>query len=168
MKSPRPDTLDPDAPASPPSDIPTATALKLLVVLARAMASIARHTEAHIARHGLTAAEFGILEALHHKGPLLVGELQRSVLVSSGGATFLVDRLEKRGLVERRPCLTDRRARYAALTPAGRHLMQQIFPGHADVIRRALSGLGLADQRKAIQLLRTLGTEAEAMGLPGT
>lgn len=167
MKSTRTDAPAADAPAAPPSDPPTATALKLLVVLARAMSSIARHTEAHVTRHDLTGAEFGVLEALYHKGPLLLGELQRSVLVSSGGTTFLMDRLEKRGLVERRPCATDRRARYAALTPAGRQLMQRIFPGHAEVIRRALSGLGVADQRKAIQLLRTLGTEAEAMGLPG-
>lgn len=157
---------DLDAPAAPPSDVPTATALKLLVVLARAMSSVAKHTESHVAKYDLTGAEFGVLEALYHKGPLLLGELQRSVLVSSGGTTFLVDRLEKRGLVERRPCATDRRARYAALTPAGRDLIRRIFPGHADAIRRALSGLGLADQRKAIQLLKTLGREAAAMGLP--
>lgn len=157
-----------DAPAEPPTDIPTATALHLFVVLARAFAAVGAHTEAHVARHDLTGTEFGILEALYHKGPLLLGELQRSVLVSSGGTTFLVDRLEKRGFVERRPCATDRRARYAALTPAGRALMKRIFPSHAETIRRALSGLGIADQRKATQLLRTLGTEAEAMGLSGT
>ena len=156
-----------DTPAASPTDPPTATALHLFVVLARAFAAVAAHTEAHVAKHGLTGMEFGVLEALHHKGPLLLGELQRSVLASSGGMTFLVDRLEKRGLVERRPCETDRRARYAALTPAGKSLMKRIFPSHAEVIRRALSGIGLADQRKAAQLLRTLGTEAEGMGLSG-
>ncbi len=155
-----------DSPALPPTDPPTATALKLLVVLSRTMAAIAVHAETDIGRQGLTSAEFGILEALHHGGPMLLGDLQRRVLVSSGGTTFLVDRLTKRGLVERRPCQTDRRARYAALTPDGRALMTRIFPGHAEVIRRALSGLGLADQRKVTQLLRTLGTEAEAMGPP--
>ncbi len=157
-----------DVPAAAPADVPTTTALKLFVVLARAVRALAAHTDADIARHGLSGGEFGILEALYHKGPMLLGDLQKRVLVTSGGATFLVDRLERRGLVERRPCATDRRARYAALTPQGHALIARIFPAHADVIRRAVAGLGLADQRKAIQLLRTLGTEAEGMGLPGT
>lgn len=161
-----PTAREADEPAALPEDPPTATALKLFVVLARTMAALGAHAEADIARHGLTGAEFGILEALHHGGPMLLGDLQRRVLVSSGGTTFLVDRLTQRGLVERRPCATDRRARYAALTPEGKALMIRVFPSHTEVIRRAMSGLGLADQRKVTQLLRTLGTEAEAMGLP--
>ena len=63
-------------------------------------------------------------------------------------------------------CETDRRARYAALTPAGTALMAEIFPVHAEVIRRAMSGLGLADQREATDLLRVLGREASALSLP--
>jgi MarR family transcriptional regulator, 2-MHQ and catechol-resistance regulon repressor len=156
-----------DAPAEPPQDVPTATALKLWVVLARATSAIEAHVVADIARHGLTPAEFGVLEALHHKGPLLLGDVQRRTLVSSGGTTFLVDRLEKRKLVERRLCATDRRARYAALTEAGRALMTEIFPAHAEVVRRAVSGLGLADQRQVTALLRVLGQEAAALSLPG-
>lgn len=156
-----------DAPAAPPADVPTATALKLWVVLSRAAAAVEAHAVADMTRHGLTPAEFGVLEALHHKGPLLLGDVQRRTLVSSGGTTFLVDRLEKRGLVERRMCETDRRARYAALTPAGTALMAEIFPVHAEVIRRAMSGLGLADQREATDLLRVLGREASALSLPG-
>lgn len=156
-----------DAPATPPQDVPTATALKLWVVLSRAAAAVQAHAVADMTRHGLTPAEFGVLEALSHKGPLLLGDVQRRALVSSGGTTFLVDRLEKRGLVERRLCETDRRARYAALTPAGTALMMEIFPVHAEAIRRAMSGLGLADQREATDLLRVLGREASALSLPG-
>ncbi len=147
-------------PAPLPSDPPTATALKLFVVLSRAQAAVAAHAEASIAIHGLTITEFAILEALYHKGPMLLGEVQRKILVSSGGITFLVDKLERRGLVERTRCERDRRARYAALTDAGHALVARIFPAHAEAIRRAMSGLGLADQRQAIALLKTLGTEA--------
>jgi MarR family 2-MHQ and catechol resistance regulon transcriptional repressor len=156
-----------DAPAQPPQDVPTATALKFWVILSRATAAVQAHAVADMARHELTPSEFGVLEALYHKGPLLLGDVQRRILVSSGGATFLVDRLEKRGLLERRPCESDRRARYAALTPAGRALMVEIFPDHAEAIRRAMSGLGLGDQREAIDLLRVLGREAANLSLPG-
>ena len=135
-------------------------ALKLWVVLARAYAAVARHAEEDVGRHGLTVAEFGILEALYHKGPLLLGEIQRKVLVSSGGITYLVDRLVSKGLVERQECPDDRRARYAVLTSAGEALIRDIFPQHARRIERALSGLSRAEQARATELLRTLGRAA--------
>ena len=149
--------------APPLADVPTVTALKLYVVLSRAAAAMHRHSEANIASHGMTPGEFAILEVLYHRGPLLLGEVQRRILASSGGITFLVDRLAKRGLVRRQPCASDRRARYAALTEKGRALMTRIFPSHAEAIRRSLSGLGLADQRTVTALLRTLGTEAASL-----
>ena len=134
--------------------------LKLWVVLSRAHAAVGRHSEADIARHGLSSAEFGILEALYHKGPLLLGDLQRRVLVSSGGTTFLVDRLEKKGLVAREACPNDRRARSAVLTAAGRALIRRIFPDHAAAIARAVGGLTREERRAATKLLRTLGRAA--------
>ena len=137
-----------------------ALTLKLWVVLARAHAAVEKHAAAHVARHELTMTEFGILEALYHKGPMLLGEVQRRILVSSGGITYLVDRLERRGLVERRECAEDRRARYAALTDEGEALISRIFPEHAACIEQALSGLEHKDKRQALELLRTLGRTA--------
>jgi MarR family 2-MHQ and catechol resistance regulon transcriptional repressor len=142
------------------ADLPTATALKLWVVLARASAAVGEVAKEDVERHGLTLAEFAILEALHHKGPLLLGEVQKRVLVSSGGITFLVDRLAKRGLVERLACPSDRRARYAVLTKRGTRLMREIFPEHAAAIREAMSGLGRNEQRELTELLKLLGKEA--------
>jgi len=153
----------PSLSAKPPASRAEDSALKLWVVLSRAYAAVTRHAESDIARHGLTASEFAILEALYHRGPLLLGELQRKVLVSSGGVTYLVDRLAEKGLVERKECPADRRARYAALTETGRDLLDRIFPDHAKSIARAVSGLTKAEQGDAIALLRTLGTCAAAM-----
>jgi MarR family 2-MHQ and catechol resistance regulon transcriptional repressor len=142
-----------------------ATALKLFVVLARAQTAVTRHADADIARHGLTLQEFAILEVLYHKGPLLLGDVQRKILVSSGGVTYLVDRLETKGLVERQECPEDRRARYAALTLAGEKLLGRIFPPHARSIARAVSGLTKAEQRRLTALLKRLGTAAAALPL---
>ncbi|MFL5520722.1 MAG: MarR family winged helix-turn-helix transcriptional regulator, partial [Gemmatimonadales bacterium] len=131
-----------------PSDPRTARALKTWVVLARAYAAVARAVEADIARHGLTTTEFGILEALHHKGPLLLGEIQRKVLVTSGGITYLVDRLVAKGLVKREPSPDDRRARYAVLTPEGKQLIADIFPAHATFLVGMISTLTEREQRE--------------------
>lgn len=150
----------PTPPRRTAPDAATASALKLFVVLARAKRAIDERVEASLATHGLTHTEFAIIEALYHKGPLLLGEVQRKILVSSGGITFLVDKLADRGLVERRLCATDRRARYAALTRKGEVLMGEIFPAHAEMIREAMAGLSRAEQKQAAALLKQLGLAA--------
>lgn len=144
----------------------TELALKLFVVLARARNALGAHAEADVARHGLSLTEFAALEALYHRGDMLVGELQRKVLKSSGGITYVVDRLQEKGLAERKPCATDRRAIYAAITPAGRQLMDRIFPVHAAALTAAMGSLSREEKKAAIALLRRLGRGAAEAPLP--
>lgn len=135
-------------------------ALKLWVVLSRAFNAVSAHSRHDINRNDLTPGEFAVMEALYHKGPMLLGEVQRKILISSGGITYLVDRLEEKGLVERRPCAEDRRALWAALTPAGEERIAEIFPRHAECMARAVSGLDPAEREQAARLLRKLGRSA--------
>jgi len=137
-----------------------ATALKTWVVLARAYLAIYKHVAADVARYDLTASEFGILEALYHKGPLLLGDLQRKILVTSGGVTYLVNRLVAKGLVTRESFPGDKRSRFAVLTPEGSALIKQIFPGHAKRLAKVMGELSPKEQRKLTALLRTLGKGA--------
>lgn len=136
---------------------------RLWVVLARAYAAIEARAAADVARHGLTLAEFGILEALHHKGPLQLGEVQRKILVSSGGVTYLVDRLEAQGWVRRRPCPGDRRARLLELTGKGLRFIRKVFAEHAEMLEEALAGLSRSEQRRAASLLKKLGLHAAGL-----
>ncbi|MEJ2216299.1 MAG: MarR family transcriptional regulator [Gemmatimonadota bacterium] len=145
---------------SEPNETERALDLKLWVVLARAHAAIAQRVRTDLVRHGLTAAEFGALEALYHRGPMLLGEVQKKILVSSGGITYLMDRLVKKGLAERRPCEEDRRASWAQLTPAGVALIQRIFPEHAAMLQHTLGGLNDKEKEEAIRLIRQLGRHA--------
>jgi MarR family transcriptional regulator, 2-MHQ and catechol-resistance regulon repressor len=137
-------------------------ALKAWVVLSRAHAAVSRRAQADIARHGLGQTEFAILEALHHRGPMLLSELKRRILVTAGGVTYLVDRLQERGLVERRACEKDRRAYYAALTAEGEALIAGIFPEHAQAIEAAFDSLDDEELARLTDLLRKLGLAAAA------
>lgn len=148
-------------------DEESTAALRLWVILSRAHSAIAAHATADVARHGLTLAEFAILEALYHRGPMLLGEVQRRILVSSGGITFLVDRLTAKGLVERRTCEADRRARYAALTDRGEELVAEIFPTHAAAVTRAMAALAPDEQHGIADALKALGRDAAELPLPG-
>ena len=138
----------------------TRPSLHLWVTLARAYRAIEARAAEDVARHGLTLAEFGVLEALHHLGPLPLGELQRKVLVSSGGITWLADGLERRGLLRRAPSERDRRVRIASLTEAGRALIERIFPEHATCLVEATGGLTDEERETAAALLRRLGRHA--------
>jgi MarR family transcriptional regulator, 2-MHQ and catechol-resistance regulon repressor len=135
-------------------------ALKLYVVFSRAANAVNKRVLDEIESHGLTETEFGILEAVYHKGPLLLGDVQKKILLSSGGVTYTVDRLAEKGLLERRECTTDRRARYAALTPKGEALIARIFPSHARRIEETLSALSAREQDELTALLRKLGFAA--------
>jgi MarR family 2-MHQ and catechol resistance regulon transcriptional repressor len=161
-------TAPPDASAAPSVAQPkrsrnekdTATALKAWVVLARAYLAIYKHVAADVARYDLTASEFGILEALFHKGPLLLGDLQKKILVTSGGVTYLVNRLVAKGLVTRESFPGDKRSRFAVLTPEGSALIKQIFPGHAKRIAKVMGELSPKEQKRLTALLRRLGKGA--------
>jgi MarR family transcriptional regulator, 2-MHQ and catechol-resistance regulon repressor len=161
--SPPPDYLDVEMNTQPPDpraseeEEDTAAALKLWVVLSRAHRAVAEQARRDNERHGLHPTEFGVLEALYHKGPLLVGEVGSRILLTSGSTTHVIDKLEQRGLVSRRPCPTDRRALHVELTEEGRALIGGVFPEHARVIRRVTGGLTTEEKRIAAALLKRLG-----------
>ena len=145
--------------SSPSND----AAITLWAALGDAYAAMAAHATADASRHGFSLAELAVLDVLDQRGPMLLGELQRHVAVSSGGATFLVDRLEGKGLVRRKSCADDRRATFATLTPKGERLLTRIRPKHVRAIRKALAALSKKRQRAATVLLRELADAASSL-----
>ncbi len=102
------------------------------------------------------------LEALLHRGPMLVGELGRRVALTSGSMTSAVDRLEARGLVERSTTAADRRARVIKLSPSGRALIRKVFARHEANMDAAANDLTAAERATLVALLKKVGKSAEA------
>ena len=136
-------------------------ALDLFIVLSRAYNWVNAHAVRDIRCHGFNPTEFGILEALYHKGPLPLQQIGEKVLISSGNITYAVDKLEQKQLLVRKPSAHDRRVIFAELTPQGQELLATLFPQHAEVIRAAVSSLSPEEQILAIQLLKKLGLAAQ-------
>jgi MarR family transcriptional regulator, 2-MHQ and catechol-resistance regulon repressor len=137
-------------------------ALELFVVLSRAYNSVAENVARDIRKHSLNTTEFGVLELLYSKGQHPLQQIGDKILLSSGSITYVVDKLEKKGYLIRKPCDKDRRIIYAAITEAGKQLMDSIFPAHAEVIRDTVSGLVPAEQEMAAYLLKKLGKHAQS------
>lgn len=138
----------------------TERALHLYRVLSRAFQSVAEHSMRDIKSHGLHPTEFAVLELLYHKGGQPLQQIGNSILIASGSVTYVVDKLEKTGMLSRQPCEKDRRVIYASLTEKGKELMERIFPVHAEAIRVSLLGLDDVEKEQLIHLLKKMGTEA--------
>src|SRR5436309_3752966 len=78
--------------------------------------------------HGITAQQYNVLRILRGAGPtglptLTIGE---RMIEQTPGVTRLVDRLEKKGLVERKPCPKDRRRVFCQITAKGLDLLSSL------------------------------------------
>jgi len=144
------------------SQQPPVTAAKFWIVLAKAYRALSAHVEESVARHGLCLSDFMALEALLHKGPQTVGEIQARVLLASGSMTAAVDRLEKMNLVRREFTKKDRRARVIHLTPRGKRLITTVYEAHSRDIEALMAVLDAGERAELYGLLKKVGLAAAA------
>ena len=142
-------------------DRETRRALHVWIALNRALHAIDKPLRAQVEAHGLTVKSFAVLEVLLHKGPLPIGEIGERVLLTSGSMTYVIDQLEERGLLVRRPSETDGRVQIVALTDAGKALISDVFPDHAARIDTLMHDLSMDDRETLFRLLRQLQASAE-------
>jgi MarR family 2-MHQ and catechol resistance regulon transcriptional repressor len=140
-------------------------ALRLLVVMSRALRAVTEPARHQAKQWDLSPTELGVLEALYHKGPLPLSALAERILLTGASTTYTVKRLEERGLMRRRTSTEDQRFVFGELTEAGRALIAEFFPVHAEQIRRSMHGLTLEEKRQAADLLKRLGRAAAAARL---
>lgn len=111
------------------------------------------------AEHGLQPGEFDVLATLRRSGApyaLTPTALYEAAMLSSGGMTNRIDRLETAGLIERQKHPTDRRGVLVALTGAGRELIDRLVLLHVANERKMLGSLTAREQNQLGQLLGKL------------
>jgi DNA-binding MarR family transcriptional regulator len=109
--------------------------------LIEAHALLSRQLDAELeAAVGIPLLWYGVLLQIERTpgGIRPMNELINATAFTSGGVTRLVDRMERAGYVERRPCPTDRRVHYVGLTARGRELLQRATAVHVCGIQRHL------------------------------
>jgi MarR family 2-MHQ and catechol resistance regulon transcriptional repressor len=141
-------------------------ALNAFISLLRATESVVRRLARALAESGLTTSQFGVLECLHHLGPMHIRDISRKLLKTSGNITLVIDNLEKRGYVKRRPGGKDRRYVTVTLTGEGEELISSIFPAHAETITREMQVLSPKEQETLRELCKRLGKRYPLEGGP--
>ena len=115
-------------------------------------AAIGRWSATILAELELTEALGDVLWQLGAVGEAVpMRDLADRLHCDPSNVTFLADRLEERGLIERRPDLSDRRVKLLALTPAGSAVRMRIV--QAAATSSPLARLSLADQQRLCRLL---------------
>jgi MarR family 2-MHQ and catechol resistance regulon transcriptional repressor len=145
------------------NDRDRAATLQLVIALGRALQAMERVVRPHLATSGLAMTEFAVLEALYHKGPLRLGEIRDRILVTGASTTYVVKKLEERGLMRRKSCAEDSRVVLGELTAKGRALIDDVFPVHVEMLQQAAAGLTVSEKREASRLLRALSRHARRM-----
>jgi len=137
---------------------------RLWLVLARCHHALSQIAEHSVEEAGLCLTDFAALEALLHKGPLTITEIQGKVMLAGGSMTAAVDRLDQKGLVVRKPAPGDRRAKLLHLTPEGRRVVETVFRRHAAELAAAMAVLSPNEKRELYALLKKLGLFAAEAG----
>jgi DNA-binding MarR family transcriptional regulator len=114
--------------------------------------------------HGLETGWHDVLATLRRSGPpyrVRPTDLMGALMLTSGGTTKRLDRLEQAGLIARAPDPEDRRGTLISLTDDGLKLIDTLTDAHLENERRLLGSLTDAEQRRLADLLRKL-----QLGLP--
>ena len=131
--------------------------LKALVVFLRSSQALQEKLKKDMEQYGVNPTEFAVLELLYHKGDQPIQHIGKKILLASSSITYVVDKLENKGFVERKACKTDRRVTYAHITEEGRTFMAQVFPEHEETIKRIFGDLSEEELKEMIELMKKVG-----------
>ena len=124
--------------------------------LNRIVHTVGRRLSGHLQDYDLTLAQFGVLAQLQAVPDISQQMLADWLFVTKGNIVGLLNRLEGRGLVERRPDPEDGRTHVVSLTKQGAALAARVVPEHEELVAACMGLIAPEDQRTLHQLLRTL------------
>lgn len=114
------------------------------------------HLAALLKPFDLTVAQFDALAHLYVEDGITQQQLAERLVVTKGNVTGLVNRLAKRGLVERRDDPSDRRANRVVLTRAGKTLAKKTLTTQAELVEAMMARLDTREQKQLSKLLGRL------------
>ncbi|MFC0273397.1 MarR family winged helix-turn-helix transcriptional regulator [Metabacillus herbersteinensis] len=112
-------------------------------------------------KNNLSITEFSVLEVLFHKGKQTIQQIGKSILITSGSMTYVIDKLEQKGLIKRNACPEDRRVIHVTITDNGLKLMNILMPKHEKFVDYAFDSLNPDEVENLVFLLKKVKTRLE-------
>lgn len=137
--------------------------LKLTTVLFRSMQNVSTVIKQDITSYELNTSEFGTLELLYNRGAQPIQSVANRMLMANSSMTYVIDKLEQKGLITRTMDEIDKRVTMVDLTDAGRTFFDGIFPHHKETLSKMYQDLTDEDIENLIELLKKVGYQAMGM-----
>ena len=137
---------------------PVSASREAMVAVLRAYGTLQRLMEPYFADFDLTPPQFQVLciAIRFREAPPTQRQLARDLYVSFPNVTFLLKRLERKGLIERNGNPADRREKYVSVSAAGRKLLKRIWLVHQRQMDLVMHGLTAAERKEMTRLLNKM------------
>lgn len=131
----------------------TDKSMKTVVRLGRADLKINNLTITYLSKHNLTVAQFRVLEVLYHLGDLNISTITKLTMSTAGNITVVVKNLKRDELVTSIKDPKDSRASILSISKKGVEIIEEVFPGHAENLFKALEVLNDVELDTLYELL---------------
>ena len=125
----------------------------IIISLHRIVAELDRQTKQVCKNNNLSLGQFMVLEALHNRGELSVGEIKNLVLSTDGTIPVIIGNLEKMGCVTRRQDDLDKRKYMIKLTAEGADLISRVCPENNEILTKSLGVISPEDKLVLIEMI---------------
>ena len=132
------------------------------LVLMQTSKAIQERIRIEMIKNKISITEFSVLEVLYLKGKQTIQQIGNSILISSGSMTYVIDKLEQKGLLNRNACPDDRRVIHVTLTDEGMDMMDKIIPKHQELIDYMFGSLNNDEAETIVKLLKKVSKRVEA------
>jgi DNA-binding MarR family transcriptional regulator len=132
--------------------------LPVLRNLVSAYQAFERYSAPDLRSMGLTMTQFDVIATLGNQPPMTCKELGEKTLVTKGTLTGVLERLESKGILERKLNPDDARSQMIGLTVEGQSLFEKVFPAHLQHLEKAFNQLNTNDLSDASGVLQKLTT----------
>jgi DNA-binding MarR family transcriptional regulator len=133
--------------------------LKTITILFRCVDTFQSEIASSVNEMGLSLTSFMALEALYHKGPLNVAQLQSKVLIANSSLSYVIEQLALKDLIRIESDSDDRRRKVCSLTSKGKQIMSEIYPKHVLDQRERLDRLTQDEEMQLQHLLKKIGLD---------
>ena len=136
--------------------------LKAFVGIKRTNDVLEKTVKKDAQQYGLNISEFAVMELLYNKGEQPINRIQERILIANSSTTYILDKLQQKGYIDRKRDENDKRSMKAALTEEGYKLIEEIFPEHSELLASLFSDLSDEELSSFRETLKKISAKAHS------
>ena len=137
--------------------------IKAFTVFIKSSQSVQKLIKQDFLKKDINLNEYAVMELLYHKGDQPIQAIGRRILLGTGSITYVIDKLEDKGFLYRRPCPKDRRKMFTCITESGKGYMDTRVVEQEGLINSIFDEWNDDEVEDAINLLKRIDTRAESL-----